>query len=308
MSLPPDSSTFPWSFASLDADEADFSRAAAAILPVPYDGTTSYRGGARDGPRAIIEASRYLELYEPDLDLEPAQWGIATLPEMEPDVSGPEATLRRVEQTIGMVADAGKLPVMLGGEHSLTIGAVRALAERRPGLSVLQLDAHADLRDTYQGSPYSHACVMRRVRETVSADGGIVRQMGIRSISLEEMEHIRDAGVTGVHLYTPGLYNDPAAIDDALSGLGETVYVTIDLDALDPAVMPAVGTPEPGGLSWHETLSILRRVSERSRIIGFDVTELAPAEGPTHAAYTAARLTYKLIGYALARTEPGSTP
>ena len=297
MNFLPDGSAFPWSFASLDGDDADFAKAAAAILPVPYDGTVSYRSGARDGPQAIIEASRYLELYEPDLDLEPAQWGIATLPPLEPDVSGPEANIARVEQVVGALADAGKLPVMLGGEHSLTLGAVRALAQRHPGLSVLQLDAHADMRDSYQGSAYSHACVMRRVREIVG-DGTVI-QAGVRSISSEEMQHIREAGVTGVNLYTPGQYNDPAAIDELLAGLGETVYVTVDLDALDPSIMPAVGTPEPGGLSWQETLSILRAVAQRSRVIGFDIMELAPNEGPVHAAYTAARLTYKLIGYAL---------
>lgn len=297
MNFLPDGSAFPWSFASLDGDDADFDRASAAIIPVPYDGTVSYRSGARDGPQAIIEASRYLELYEPDLDLEPAQWGIATLPALEPDVSGPEANIARVEEVVGALTDAGKLPVMLGGEHSLTLGAIRALAQRHPGLSVLQLDAHADMRDSYQGSRYSHACVMRRVREIVG-DGSVV-QTGIRSISSEEMQHIRNADVTGVHLYTPGQYNDPAAIDELLKGLGETVYVTVDLDALDPSIMPAVGTPEPGGLSWQETLSILQAVAQRSRIIGFDVMELAPNEGPTHAAYTAARLTYKLMGYAL---------
>lgn len=289
--------TFPWSFASLDGDDADFDRAAAAILPVPYDGTVSYRSGTRDGPQAIIEASRYLELYEPDLDLEPAQWGIATLPALEPDASGPQANVARVEQVVGDLADAGKLPVMLGGEHTLTIGAVRALAQRHPGLSILQLDAHADMRDNYQGSRYSHACVMRRVREIVG-DGNVV-QAGVRSISSEEMKHIQDASIAGLHLYTPGQYNDSAAIDELLAGLGETVYVTVDLDALDPSIMPAVGTPEPGGLSWQETLSILRAVAQRSRVVGLDVMELAPNEGPTHAAFTAARLTYKLIGYAL---------
>lgn len=298
MSSFPSGDAFPWSFASLDGDDADFDRAAAVILPVPYDGTLSYRGGARDGPQAIIEAARYLELYEPDLGLEPAQWGIATLPALEPDASGPEANIVHVEQAVGALADAGKLPVTLGGEHSLSIGAVRALAQRHPGLSVLQLDAHADMRDSYQGSAYSHACVMRRVREVVG-DGSVV-QAGVRSISSEEMQHIRDAEVTGVHLYTPGQYNDLAAINELLAGLSETVYVTVDLDALDPSIMPAVGTPEPGGLSWQETLGILRAVAKRSRVIGFDVMELAPNEGPTHAAFTAARLTYKLIGYALA--------
>ncbi len=288
-----------WSFAALDGDDADYARAAAAILPAGYDGTVSYRAGSRDGPRAVIEASRYLELYEPDLDLEPSQWGIATLPALEPAVSGPEENVERVERAIGALADAGKLPVLIGGEHTLTIGAVRALARRFPDLSVLQLDAHADLRNSYQGSRHSHACVMRRVRETVSGAGAVV-QAGIRSMSLEESEHIRNDAVTGVHPYTPGLYESPASVEELLTGLGETLYVTIDLDALDPAVMPAVGTPEPGGLSWQEALNVLWAASRRSRIVGFDVMELAPAEGPAHAAFTAARLTYKLIGYALA--------
>ena len=298
MTLTPDSGAFPWSFAALDGPDADFTSAAVGILPAPYDGTVSYRAGARDGPRAIIEASRYLELYESDLDLEPSQWGIATLPALEPDVSGPEANVARVEQAVDGLAEAGKLPVMLGGEHTLTIGAVRALSRRYPGLSVLQLDAHADMRDTYQGSRYSHACVMRRVRE-ITGIGNVV-QAGIRSISREEIEHIRDTGAAGVHLYTPGMYTDHAAIEELLAGLGDTVYVTVDLDALDPAIMPAVGTPEPGGLSWQETLNILRAVAGRSRIVAFDVMELAPNEGPPHAAFTAARLTYKLIGYTLA--------
>ena len=298
MTLIPDGGAFPWSFASLDGDDADYAKAAVAILPVLYDGTTSYRAGARDGPQAIIEASRYLELYEPELDIEPSQWGIATLPALEPDVSGPEANIARVEQAVGGLADAGKLPVMLGGEHSLTLGAVRALSRRFQGLSVLQLDAHADMRDTYQGSRYSHACVIRRVREIVGDES--VVQAGIRSISSEEVEYIRGSGIRGVNFYTPGQYADPTAIDALLAGLGEAVYVTIDLDALDPSIMPAVGTPEPGGLSWQETLDILRAVAQRSRIVGFDVMELAPNEGPAHAAFTAARLTYKMIGYAVA--------
>ena len=200
MTFSPGSGTFPWSFASLDGDDADYDRAATAILPVPYDGTVSYRSGARDGPQAIIEASRYLELYEPDLDMEPAQWGIATLPALEPDASGPEANIVHVEQAVGALADAGKLPVMLGGEHSLTVGAVRALAQRHPGLSVLQLDAHADMRDSYQGSRYSHACVMRRVREIVG-DSNVV-QAGVRSISSEEMQHIQDARYLREYIYT----------------------------------------------------------------------------------------------------------
>ena len=294
--------TFPSAFAALDGRLADPDWAAAAVLPVPYDGTTSYRAGSRDGPRAIIEASRYLELYEPDLDLEPSDWGIATLPELEPDVSGPEPTVRRVEDAVRAVLERRRLPVVLGGEHSITVGAVRAARERHPDLSVLQLDAHADMRDTYMGSAYSHATVMRRVRELTSA----VSQAGVRSISAEERDALRAAGAH-VPFYTEGDLLDPARRQDALTPLTDTVYVTIDLDVFDPGAVSAVGTPEPGGLSWREATALLRETAQRSRIVGFDIVELAPGEGPVASAFTAARLAYKMIGYALT-LGPGALP
>lgn len=292
----------PWSFAGLDGPSADLQTAAIAVLPVPYDATTSYRSGARDGPKAIIDASRFLELYEPDLDLEPSQWGIATLPEIEPDVSSPERTIDRVAQAVGALADMGKTVAMLGGEHSLTVGAVRALQQRHPDLSVLQLDAHADMRDEYMGSPYSHASAMRRVREITST----VVQAGVRSISQEERDYLRGQEID-IPIYTQGDLTDARAVEELIAPLTGNVYITIDLDALDPSIMPAVGTPEPGGLLWEETLNILRAVAGRARIVGFDVVELAPAEGPAHAAFTAARLAYKLMGYAMA-LGPGARP
>ncbi len=294
--------TFPSSFAALDGPLNTFDRAAAVVLPVPYDATTSYRTGTRDGPHALIEASRYLELYEAELDHEPSDWGIATLPEIEPDVSGPEAMTDRVERAVRDVIDAGRLPVVLGGEHSITVGAVRAAKRAFPGLSVLQLDAHADMRDSYQGSHFSHATVMRRVRESVST----AVQVGVRSISAEERAHLRQAGAE-VAIYREGDLLDPNRRKAVAARLSDDVYVTIDLDALDPGFMPAVGTPEPGGLSWIETVSLLREVAETSRIVGFDVVELAPSEGPVASAFSAARLTYTMIGYALA-LGPGARP
>jgi agmatinase len=287
--------TLPASFAALDGLLADYDRASVAILPVPYDATTSYRGGARDGPRAIIDASRFLELYEPDLDLEPSDWGIATLPEMEPDVSSPQATIERVAVAVRTLITDGKLPVTLGGEHSITVGAVRAAREAYPDLSVLQLDAHADMRETYMGSQFSHATVMCRVREMVSS----VSQVGVRSISREEREHLRQ--IEGEFpFYAEGDLLDPGRREAAIAPLSSQVYVTIDLDAFDPGFMPAVGTPEPGGISWVEAITLLRQVAERSQIVGFDVVELAPSEGPVASAFSAARLAYKLIGYAVA--------
>jgi agmatinase len=292
--------SLPYTFAGVSGPLADLETAAVAVLPVPYDSTASYRGGARDGPQAIINASRFLELYEPDLDAEPAEWGIATLPEMEADIASPERTLERVSTVVGRLADMGKLVVMLGGEHSLTVGAVRAFSQRHGNLSVLQIDAHADMREGYMGSPYSHASTMRRVREL----SPIAVQAGVRAVSREETEHMRRHGIH-VPIYAQGSLTDERAVQELIAPLTDTVYITIDLDALDPAVMPAVGTPEPGGLQWEEILGLLRAVARKSRIVGFDVVELAPAEGPNHAAFTAARLTYRLIGYALA-TGPGA--
>ena len=293
---------FPSTFAALAGRLADADWASVAVLPVPYDGTTSFRAGSRDGPRAIIEASRYLELYEPDLDLEPSDWGIATLPELEPDVSGPEPTVRRVEAAIRDIMQRGKFPVVLGGEHSISVGAVRAARERHPDLSVLQLDAHADMRDSYMGSPYSHATVMRRVREATPA----VSQVGVRSISAEEREALRDLG-DDIAIYTQGDLLDPARRQAALAPLTDAVYVTIDLDVFDPGAISAVGTPEPGGLSWREATALLREAAQRSRIVGFDVVELSPGEGPVASAFTAARLVYKMIGYAIT-LGPGALP
>lgn len=284
-----------WTFASLDGLDAEFDRAAIAVLPVPYDSTTSYRGGARDGPQAIIGASRFLELYDPELDLEPSQWGIATLPDLEPSAVGPAETLDRVEQAVGALARAGKVVALLGGEHSLAVGAVRAFRTLYPDLCVVQLDAHADLRDVYMGSPFSHASTMRRIREICP----VAAQAGVRSLSLEERDYLRGAGVR-VPLYEAGAYLDPETIAAMLGGLMPHVYVTVDLDVLDPSIMAAVGTPEPGGISWEEALRLLRAVAERSRIVGFDLAELAPAEGPAAAAYTAAKLAYKIMGYSLA--------
>ncbi len=294
--------TFPSTFAALDGRLSDPDWATAIVLPVPYDGTTSYRAGSRDGPRAIIEASRYLELYEPDLDLEPSDWGIATLAELEPDVSGPEPTILRVEAAVRELIRRGKLPVVLGGEHSISVGAVRAAHNRYEDLSVLQLDAHADMRDSYMGSAYSHATVMKRVREVTPH----VSQVGVRSMSTEERDSLRsiDAEVT---VYQQGDLLDPSRREEALAPLTDTVYITIDLDVFDPGTIAAVGTPEPGGISWPEAIALVREIAQRSRVVGFDVVELSPGEGPVASAFTAARLVYKTIGYALT-TGPGAVP
>jgi agmatinase len=281
----------PLNFGGLEDEFAALEKARAVVLPVPYDFSTSYQGGTRSGPRAILSASTHMELWDEELGAT-YRAGIHTLPEVEPTALGPEEQCRRVEQALGWILDHGKLPVMLGGEHSITAGAVRAAAARFTGLSVLQLDAHADMRDSYLDSRYNHASVMRRVREHVPAVS-----VGIRSYSEEEAEQLR---LNPVPMWSArafrALKGDWSAI---LGALTDTVYVTFDLDALDPGILPGTGTPEPGGLEWYEAVDLLRAVAGRSRIVGFDVVELAPVAGQPASDFLAARLVYRLIGLAL---------
>jgi agmatinase len=277
-------------FGALPAALAARARAAAIILPVPYDATTSARAGAREGPMAIIDASQEMELYDAELDREVAEVGIHTLPELAPDARGPEATLRRVERVARRLLRTGKLLVTLGGEHSITIGAVRAVRAEHPGVGVLQLDAHADLRDRYMGSPYSHACVGRRL-----AEGGPLVQVGIRSLSAEEAAYLQ-AGPCRL-FWARDIVGRTDWIPEVVATLPDEVYITIDLDVFDAGLMPAVGTPEPGGLGWYEVLALLRAVAHSRRVVAADVVELAPREGPAACSHLAALLVYKLIGY-----------
>ena len=267
---------------------------AVTLVPVPYDATTSYRTGSRDGPRAIIRASRELEDYDLELDRVISDVGIHTAPELDPFAGGPEGMIDRVDRAVSETLTDGAIVGLLGGDHSITVGAVRAFERRRPDLSVLYLDAHADLRDEYQGSPWSHACVARRVLELCP-----IVEVGIRSLSEPERRFI-DGEDLPVYFW-PNETADVAGIQhEIVDRLSDTVYVSIDLDVLDPSIMAAVGTPEPGGMSWHAATRLLRHVAERKRIVGFDVVELSPGEGPEACAFTAAKLAYKLIGYATA--------
>lgn len=274
-------------FAALTPQYTEFETSKVVILPIPYDSTTTWRSGSRDGPLAIIDASQHLELYDHELDRECHLVGIHTLPELQPSMKGPEETVMRVHQVASDLIRKDKFVVMLGGEHSLTVGMVKAFRERFDSLSVLQLDAHTDLRDAYEDSKYSHACVMRRVLEYCP-----IVQVGIRSLCEEEHRFLAQNQMQP--FFSEGL---PLDVDAIVSALSTDVYVTIDLDVLDPSIMSAVGTPQPGGISWHEILKILRRVAETRRIVGCDLVELCPAEGPPSCAFLAAKLAYKLIGY-----------
>ncbi|HEY78183.1 MAG TPA: agmatinase [Dehalococcoidia bacterium] len=280
----------PGSFAALAPPYSDREKARVVILPVAYDGTAEWHSGARDGPRAIIEASRYLELYDIELERDISEVGIHTLPEIPPAMAGPEHMIQRVyEVTRGLLSE-DKTVLMLGGEHTLTLGTVRAYRERYPDLSVLQLDAHADLRDRYLGTAFSQATVMRRVRELCP-----VVPVGIRSLSEEEHRFITETGITP--FYAHDLISGNVANHDIVESLSQKVYITVDLDVLDPSIMSAVGTPEPGGIDWYQLLGLLHEVARDRHIVGFDLVELCPQEGPAAGAFTAAKLAYKLIGY-----------
>lgn len=284
-------SALPDNFGGLEGEHSAFDTARLTVLPVPYDFTTTYQGGTRWGPRAILAASRNMELWDEELGAI-YRAGIHTLPEVEPTAAGPEAMVQRVEDAIGWILDHDRIPVMLGGEHSLTGGAVRACVKRIPGLSVLQFDAHADMRDCYLDTAFSHACVMRRVRERCPA-----ASVGIRSMSEEEADHLRrhPAPIWSTREFRAlGGKWEPI-----LAALGPEVYVTFDLDALDPSQLPATGTPEPGGLDWYEAVDLLRAVAGRARIVGFDVVELAPIPGQPASDFLAAKLAYRMMGLAV---------
>ncbi len=279
-------------FAAVPPPYFDFDRAKVVILPVPYDSTTEWRSGTRDGPQAIIDASRYLEMYDLELDRETYKVGIHTLPEVEMLMSGPESMIQRVYEITRELVHERKLVVMLGGEHSLSFATVRALKEAFPQLSVLQFDAHADLRDEYLGTKYGQACVMRRVSELCP-----IAQVGIRSLSREEKQFLDGNSMTPFYMST--VAEDKDLAKHIVASLSEDVYVTIDVDVFDPSIMPAVGTPEPGGMLWQQVLDILKSVAHHNHIVGFDLMEFCPREGPISCAFTLAKLAYKFIGYAV---------
>jgi agmatinase len=281
----------PSLFLGMRAEEAPLTKARVAVIPSPFDQTTSYMPGTRFGPRAILEASRQVEFYDEELDREPYEIGVATLEPIEIEPADMEAGLRALEAVVAEVAAQGKIPLTLGGEHSLTIAPVAALRERYPGLSVLQLDAHLDLRDSYQGTKLSHASVMRRIRDL----GVPTVAVGIRAVSREEADYVHAERVPvflGREIRRDGL-----DVDAILTELGNPVYITVDLDAFDPAYVPGVGTPEPGGLTWDEGLRLLRAVCERRQVVGVDVVELCPIPGQIVSEFFAAKLVHKIIGY-----------
>lgn len=278
-------------FAALDSPLCDFETARFVVLPAPYDSTTTWRSGTRTGPAAIVDASMNMELFERELGREVAEAGIHTTGEIAPEMSGPQAMVARIEAVVGEILDAKKFPIMLGGEHSLTLGGVRALAARHPKVSVLQIDAHPDLRQTYTGTPYGHGCVMRRCSEIPNL--ARIVQVGLRSTSREEVEDV-PANVT--QFWAEDIVEDFAShLPAMLEHLEGAVYLSFDVDGCDPSWMPETGTPEPGGLSFYQTLSLLHAACTQTDVRALDCVELIGGHEPS--AFAVARLLYKTMGY-----------
>jgi len=276
-------------FAGLTPPYSNLQQSKTVILPVPYDATSEWRSGSRHGPQAIIDASQYLELYDLELDREIYKVGICTMPEVEPLFRSPQDMINRVYEVTKGLIQKGKFIVLLGGEHSLSLGAVRAFKEALPGLSVLQLDAHADLRDEYLGTKYGQACVMRRIFELCP-----ISQVGVRSLSWEEKQFLTEKKLTP--FYMSDLASNKTSVNEIVDSLTKDIYITIDADVLDPSIMPATGTPEPDGMSWRQIFDIIESVARHKHVVGFDLMEFCPVEGLSSCAFLLAKLAYKLIG------------
>lgn len=278
-------------------------RARVHVLPIPYEATVSYEEGTREGPRAIIMASREVELYDAECDGEPClSWGAHTLPALPCDWPTPEEMMAAVAAAAEPVVRAGKLLVALGGEHSISAGVVRGVRRAIPeSLTIVQIDAHADLRDTFRGTPYSHACAMRRILD--ENPGGPTVQIGIRSCSAEEAAFIRE-NRGRISIWSTDLIRseDPADFQHQLfaSLAGRKIYLTIDVDGLDPSVVPATGTPEPDGLGWKQACDIVKVVASAGEVVAMDCVELAPRPGLHMSEFSVAKLLYKTITYIMA--------
>ena len=291
--------TQPQQFGGAVPTPRSFADSAAVILPVPFERTVSYGRGTAAGPRELLLASAQVELWDEELGVDVHGRGMFTAPEMDLSAHGLEEAMEAIGRAAGQILDAGKFLVTLGGEHSITSPIVGAVATRHRGVSVLQIDAHADLRDSYLDQRHSHACAMRR-----SLDYAPLVQVGIRNISEEEVAAL--PGLRTTVFYDWNMRNHPSWIEQAVSALSDTVYITIDLDGLEPGLMPAVGTPEPGGLSWRELTTLLRRTFETRKVVACDVVELCPIPGMASPNFVAARLVYKLLTYRFGLPTPSS--
>lgn len=277
-------------YLGIEAPFTDYETARFVVLPVPYEGGVSYGHGTDKAPDAIIEASHYLELYDEVFDTEPYRMGICTLAPMDTNIP-PEQLIQNIQNQVRALLDDEKCVAMLGGDHSISSGYARAIRDKYPEFSVIQLDAHSDLRDSYEGSIYSHASVMARIRELTPH----TLQLGIRSMSREEADYVQKEKLLLCSMYRlrKQLFN----LEAALSKLPDPVFITFDLDVMDWSIISSTGTPEPGGLLWDEAMEILALIFSKKKVIGFDLVELSHSPYDNNSAFAAAKLLYKMMGF-----------
>lgn len=288
-----ESANLPMNFGGINEEKySNFQTARVIIFPVAYEGTVSYGKGTGKGAMAIIDASRNMELYEEETDSEVYKIGIHTTEEFQPQAT-PEKMMEGIYQKSRALISSGKFICMLGGEHSISVPVIRAHAEKYHNLSVLQIDAHADLRDSYDGTPHSHASVMARVVRDMRIPSV---QIGIRSISAEEARSLDENLPTKI-FWAKDVVGNTDWVDEAVSSLSDNVYLTIDIDGLDPSLVPTTGTPEPGGLGWYETLTLIRTLAEKKRIVGMDLVEFSKMDNCDAPAFLCSKLVYKSLAY-----------
>lgn len=279
-------------YGGLEKKYASLKNAPIVILPVPYDETSTWIKGADKGPDAILEASANMELYDIETDSEIFKMGIYTAPHIT-EKSSPDSMVKAVYEETQKYLNKNKFVVTIGGEHSISFGAIKAHAEKYKNLTVLQLDAHSDLRQQYEGSKYNHACVMARVREILP-----IVQVGIRSMDAVEKKYINPENI----FFAEKIHDSKNWMKKTINCLSENVYITIDLDAFDPSIMPSTGTPEPGGMLWYDVISLIKKVNKKCNIVGFDVVELSPNEAEKSSNFLAAKLIYKILSYKFTKT------
>ncbi len=274
-------------FGGLTAEYSDYKKSKIVILPVPFDRTSSWIRGSDRGPEAIISASAHMELYDTETGSEVYRKGIHTAGEIPAGSS--RQMIGKVNRKVVKLLNDGKFVVVLGGEHTVSLGSITAHAGHFSNMCILHLDAHTDMRDSYEGNRYSHACVMARAKEITEN----IISVGIRSMASCELENIRRENI----FYADEIRRSRDWIERVVERLSGNVYITVDVDVFDPSIMPSTGTPEPGGLTWYETIDLLRHVSGERNIVGFDVVELCPSKGAPAPDFMAARLIYKLLGF-----------
>lgn len=295
-----ESENLPMNFGGIDEEQfCSFDSARVLVLPVSYEGTVSYGTGTGAGAMAIIHASRNMELYEEETDSEVYKIGIHTLPEFTSRKT-PDAMMSELYERTVELLKTDKFLCMLGGEHSVSAPIIKAHNEKYENLSVLQIDAHADLRDTYDGTPHSHASIMARVVKDLRIPAV---QIGIRSISGDEARSLKEDLPTKI-FWARDIVGKTEWIDEAVDSLTENVYLTIDIDGLDPSIMPTTGTPEPGGLGWYETLTLIRKLAEKKRVVGMDLVEYSYAENYDAPAFLCSKLVYKSLAYIFNKVTP----